>query len=98
MPRLRLTTGQRGYGPEHQKLRKRLLPYAYGTPCPRCGKTMEVGQQLHLGHSDDRRSYTGMEHAECNLKAAVDMRRNAGNHVCMWILKCRLPGRLCESM
>ncbi len=67
------STKARGYGVAHQRLRKKLLPFAYGTPCPRCGKEMQVGEQLHLGHSDDRKTYTGMEHATCNMKAGREL-------------------------
>ena len=39
------------YGSQHQKMRARLLPLAYGTPCPMCGLVMLWGQRLHLDHS-----------------------------------------------
>lgn len=60
------STTARGYGYDHQKLRVALLPYAYGKPCPKCGLTMKRGEPLDLGHTDDRRGYTGIEHADCN--------------------------------
>jgi hypothetical protein len=34
----------RGYGYQFQKLRKALLPSAYGTPCVRCGEPMLKGR------------------------------------------------------
>jgi hypothetical protein len=39
------------YGTAHQRTRARLLPAAYGTPCPLCGLLMLRGQRLHLDHS-----------------------------------------------
>jgi hypothetical protein len=61
-----------GYGNSHQKLRKALLPQAYGKPCSRCGLPMLPGQALHLDHDDfDRTEYRGFSHAACNVKAAA---------------------------
>jgi hypothetical protein len=58
----------RGYGYEFQKLRKQLLPSAYGTPCVRCGEPMLKGQELHLDHADwDRSRILGFSHRACNL-------------------------------
>jgi hypothetical protein len=58
-----------GYGRRHHELRLRLLPKAYGTPCVRCGRTMEHGQDLDLDHTDDRAGYRGFAHAFCNRSA-----------------------------
>lgn len=44
------TTTQRGLGHPHQRLRARLLPQAYGHPCPYCGRPMLEGQDLDLDH------------------------------------------------
>jgi hypothetical protein len=61
-----------GYGNSHQRLRKALLPQAYGKPCSRCGLPMLPGQALHLDHDDyDRTKYRGFSHAACNVKAAA---------------------------
>jgi hypothetical protein len=60
--------GDRGYGYQYQKLRKALLPSAYGTPCVRCGELMLPGQ---LDHDDwDRTKLKGFAHRECNIRAA----------------------------
>lgn len=67
------------YGGPHQAIRRALLPYAYGRPCPRCGFPMLPGQKLDLGHTDDRAGYQGIEHATCNRRAgqrlAMERRR-----------------------
>lgn len=68
-PKPTLSATRRGYGVEHQKLRARLLPSAYGTACARCHRPMLPGQELHLDHTDDKRGYLGFSHAECNIKA-----------------------------
>jgi hypothetical protein len=66
----------RGYGYQFQKLRKALLPQAYGTPCSRCGQPMLKGQELHLDHDDwDRTKLRGFSHAACNLRAAAKKAR-----------------------
>lgn len=65
------STTARGYGSEHQKLRAKLLPSAYGQPCTRCGLPMLKGQALHLDHTDTRNGYLGFAHASCNRKAGA---------------------------
>jgi hypothetical protein len=57
-----VNTTAAGYGNQHQKLRKALLPQAYGKPCYRCGQTMLPGEELHLDHTDDRTGYGGFSH------------------------------------
>lgn len=63
-----------GLGWEHQQLRARLLPYAYGTPCPLCGLVMLRAQRLDLDHAVPR-VYGGHDgprrivHASCNRRA-----------------------------
>ena len=64
-------TTKGGWGNEHQKLRKALLPSAYGKPCVRCGLPMLPGQKLHLDHNDTRTGWLGFSHAMCNLRAAA---------------------------
>ena len=65
------STTARGYGTEHQKLRAKLLPTAYGKPCVRCGKPMLQGQALHFDHTNDRTGYLGFSHASCNKRAGA---------------------------
>ena len=62
------------YGAQHQATRRKLLPTAYGTPCPRCGLPMLKGQALDLGHSTDLAMSSSakgdrIEHADCNRRA-----------------------------
>lgn len=57
---------QRGYGYWHKKLRAQLLPESYGKICDVCGHVMLPGQDLDLGHTDDRTGYVGMQHSSCN--------------------------------
>ena len=66
----------RGYDAAHDATRARLLPLAYGQPCPRCSETMERGQQLDLGHSvarsvDPTSRGDRIEHATCNRSAGA---------------------------
>lgn len=75
-PRARQTTTERGLGHGHQRLREQLLPGAYGKPCPKCGEPMLPGQELDLGHAQDRAVYGAhnqgarqMEHARCNRQS-----------------------------
>jgi hypothetical protein len=67
-------TTARGYGHDHQKLRKRIaaLVAAGKAVCWRCGYPILPGIRWDLGHSDvDRSRYMGPEHQYCNRAAAA---------------------------
>lgn len=66
----RPTTTQRGYGAEHQRLRRDLTPTveAGQAKCWRCGQPIKPGSAWDVGHDDhDRSIIRGPEHAgrEC---------------------------------
>lgn len=69
-PRIRAqaSASARGYGYAHQKLRAALLArWQPGDPCTRCGQPMwGPPRSIHLGHTDDKLAYRGLEHAHCN--------------------------------
>jgi hypothetical protein len=76
MGRTQAPTGELSYGYAYQKLRKALLPSAYGTPCVRCGQPMLPAQRLHVDHDDyDRTKLRGFAHAACNIRAAAKKAR-----------------------
>jgi hypothetical protein len=63
------TTIQRGYGPEHQRLRQQWAPIveAGGVLCWRCQNPINPGDDWDLGHDDlDRSVYRGPEHRAHN--------------------------------
>lgn len=60
------STSGRGYGSDHQRIRKALLAEAYGQDCHHCGEPMLPGQALDLDHTADRTGYRGFAHASCN--------------------------------
>lgn len=75
-PRVRYgTTTSRGYGSDHQRLRKEWDKevQAGRAHCwrPDCRKWLPPGQPWHLGHLDDRSGYGGPECPPCNLKHAA---------------------------
>lgn len=66
------TQAQRGYGPEHQRERKRweqILEAEQVIPCAKCSKPIHHGDTWDLGHTDDRTSWTGPECIPCNRSA-----------------------------
>jgi hypothetical protein len=70
----KLTTTTKGYGWEHQRLRKIWAARVArgGVPCARCGLPIEVGEPFDLGHRDDvpgKRAYQGAEHRYCSRRA-----------------------------
>ena len=66
--RAQASAAARGYGYAHQKLRAALLAqWQPGDPCTRCGGPMWGPPRLiHLGHTDDKLSYRGLEHEHCS--------------------------------
>ncbi|MFI0897076.1 endonuclease domain-containing protein [Streptomyces sp. NPDC020983] len=62
------STSDRGYGADHQALRKATIGEAYGQPCHHCGHPMLEGQALDLDHTADRAGYRGFAHASCNRR------------------------------
>lgn len=62
--RARGTRQERGYDTEHERLRAELLPQAYGRRCIYCGERMWPHQHLDLDHTDDRKGYRGIVHAD----------------------------------
>lgn len=69
--RRRASTAARGYGTEHQRIRKLLLPSAIGTSCALCGDVMTAEQPLDLDHSTPLRVDPAsvpdrIVHASCN--------------------------------
>lgn len=78
--RARGTTTERGYGAAHQATREEWRPFveAGSIDCYRCGERIWPEDEWDLGHSDDRSSYNGPEHArECNRAAAGRAAHNA---------------------
>lgn len=70
------TRTQAGYGAPHQKAKAHYLDRLRdGDPCCLCGRPMYRAQAktLHLDHTTDRRSYRGLAHAQCNLKAGASL-------------------------
>lgn len=75
------TTTERGYGREHQKLRKKVKVEVDGgnAYCWRCGRLISPHEDWDLGHDDDDRTkYMGPEHQRCNRATA---RHKAANVV-----------------
>ena len=73
MPRYYGTTTQRGYGSQHQKLRAQWKPivdagqaWCHATTCLKADRRIQPGTPWHLGHTEDRSSWTGPEHEQCN--------------------------------
>jgi 5-methylcytosine-specific restriction endonuclease McrA len=77
----KLTTTARGLGAAHQALRRRLLPLAWGQPCPLCGQLMLQGQALDLDHAVPRAH--GLAAAEAGPKRMCHTRcnRRAGSRL-----------------
>jgi hypothetical protein len=66
-------TTARGYGTEHQRLRAYWDQYVqagdahcHAAICLQPTRWIQPGTDWDLGHTPDRTSYTGPEHAKCN--------------------------------
>jgi hypothetical protein len=69
--RARGTTAERGYGPAHQRERRRWQARIdrAPVPCARCTTPIGPGDAWHLDHADDRQGYLGPSCARCNAAA-----------------------------
>lgn len=72
MPRVG-NTGQRGYGLAHKRERARWTPKVDAglVDCARCRRAIQPGSAWDLGHTDDRSTWTGPEHASCNRRSGA---------------------------
>lgn len=81
----RPTTTARGYGGEHQRLRRAVaaqLERDGSVPCWRCGRAILPGMAWDLGHDDDDRSIVrGAEHQRCNRATATPGRATAARRL-----------------
>ena len=69
----RASTTARGYGGQHQALRKRVAAIVASgrAVCWRCGRAILPGMAWILGDDYDRSIYRGPEYARCNRSAAA---------------------------
>ena len=77
------TTTQRGYGHEHQQLRKQAARHvATGTArCWRCEQLIDPNEAWDLGHDDHNRNvYRGPEHMACNRATRRHQRTRPPQH------------------
>ena len=66
------TARQRGYDRTHEQERARVAHQVetLKAHCHRCGLIVLPTEAWDLGHTDDRKTWTGAEHARCNRSAA----------------------------
>ena len=66
------TREQRGYGKQHQQLRRKWQQRINqgNVACTRCNKPIPPGTPFDLGHNNARTQWTGPEHPWCNRSAA----------------------------
>lgn len=80
-----LTTTERGYGGEHQRLRRAVaaqLEREGSVACWRCGRLILLGMAWDLGHDDaDRSIVRGAEHQRCNRATATTGRATAARRL-----------------
>lgn len=72
MAHQRGSSTQRGYGAAHRAMRRQwqdTLDAGHTVTCARCGKRIYAGEAWDLGHTDDRKAWTGPEHPRCNRRA-----------------------------
>jgi hypothetical protein len=68
----RPSTNDRGYGAQHQRRRREMLPLAYGTECAKCHELMDESMALDADHSVPLAVVPGprlpdrIVHARCN--------------------------------
>lgn len=83
-----LTTTQRGYTAEHQRVRKRKLEALVpGTSCELCREPMFADQELDLDHSDPDSRWRGepgdrLTHASCNRRQGARRAKGCDCEVC----------------
>ena len=66
------TASQRGYDIRHQAERARWVRYlaqGHTITCAKCGRPITSHDTWDLGHTQDRTTWTGPEHAHCNRSA-----------------------------
>lgn len=83
----RRSSTERGYGTEHQRLRRewKRRVEAGGVDCARCHRPIQPGTLWDLGHHDfDRTRYTGPEHRHCNRSAGATLNNLKGAHSRRW--------------
>ena len=67
----RRSTYARGYDRKHEAERARWVPKVDAglVDCARCNQPIQPGRPWDLGHTDDRKGWTGPEHRHCNRSA-----------------------------
>lgn len=62
------STTQRGYGADHQRMRRQWEPKVKAglVDCARCGHAIRPDEPWELDHADDRTTYLGPSHLTCN--------------------------------
>jgi len=79
----RASASRRGYDRRHRAERSRWAPkVSLGqVDCARCKERIEPGAAWDLGHTDDRRAWTGPEHQDCNRSAGGTAGARATNAI-----------------
>lgn len=78
------TSAERGYGAAHRRERARwqaAMDSGVVPVCAKCNQPVLPSQAWDLGHTDDRKSWTGPEHRSCNRR---DGQRKAVSHQERW--------------
>lgn len=72
-PSMRRTSTERGYGQQHRQLRLKWLPFVaaglvecHAETCLMPTRLINRDDHWDLGHTPDRKSWTGPEHRKCN--------------------------------
>jgi hypothetical protein len=88
-------TAARGYGNHHQRERAKWEPLVeagqvdcHAKLCLMPTRWIEPGSIWHLGHTEDRTTWTGPEHPRCNCTEAAIRRhamRNSRRHPRRWV-------------
>lgn len=76
---------ERGYNQAHRRMRAAVAGHVRAglAFCAKCGRPIHPRESWDLGHTDDRRSWTGPEHAACNRRAGGrvgGLKRWEGHH------------------